>query len=288
MDNSPLVNKLAPELRNEIFELVTISPAPLDLEFTSSTRPYSRSTKAFISTALSLMRTCKQARQECHKTFWTRNRWTIVTALINGYDTTDIEDDQARRDVLRNSKAIGDWLLLVGENAKNMRLEYVCAGIWETWNNKSQNENSSLVVWIIQHVEQLFGGVGHQQPVALLVRWSSELAGPKAMTMIKHCRSYDKELRDANLFCYARLTSIDFILEEKWKYLTRGASELAMAFWNISTLGLALGTTDKVVFFDAKKAIGLKRQWEAEVEDGGADEEGGFVDEGEENEGAGE
>lgn len=78
MDQSPL-NKIAAELRNQIYELVLTAPGPISGRFSFKDQTWIFDLKHRYGDLLAITRTCKAIHSECDQMIWSLNTFGIDT-----------------------------------------------------------------------------------------------------------------------------------------------------------------------------------------------------------------
>lgn len=102
MDQSPF-GKLAPELRNRIYELVLVEPDGIIIKSRRHRRP-----SVTPAVSCSLAAVCRQTRQECLPIFWGANRFTVHMSYFDCFWFVSGDAN------LKQMKMIHDWIDSIG------------------------------------------------------------------------------------------------------------------------------------------------------------------------------
>lgn len=79
MNNSPL-NRLAAELRNQIYELVLTAPGPISCRFQGKDQAWVCDLKYKYGNLLAITQTCKEIHNECHEMVYALNTFEVQTS----------------------------------------------------------------------------------------------------------------------------------------------------------------------------------------------------------------
>ncbi|KAK3708567.1 hypothetical protein LTR37_011462 [Vermiconidia calcicola] len=123
MDDSPF-GKLAPELRNTIYEMTVESPDQISLWFKKSDNKTWRWSHPVQE--LALPATCKQIRSESLPLFFSTNTFRLSSNILNELDGPVQRCDS----VSRHTQAIKIWIREIGEGAKYLRDVNIDLGQW--------------------------------------------------------------------------------------------------------------------------------------------------------------
>lgn len=182
MDASPL-GKLPPELRNAIFKGVILVPTAIlvDIEHdyprlrrnhnighddeSDSDSEDIEDTSALpapVDAALALMRTCRQARQECLRTFFHLNQFCLSTRMMHQDAAVEMK---AKAKVYR----VRGWLQSLGHCAAYLRHVTISLGIWdECWD---LGFSPGRLASIIHRFSSVFTSTTIELHVRLQVDW---------------------------------------------------------------------------------------------------------------------
>lgn len=181
MDTS-LINKLPPELRNNIFEHLLILPADIVIELQHNGPAVDTALRPRIRDALSLMATSKHLRAETIPVFYAANGFTFRTPhllVARHGETTPVR----RVRLMDGMGKVRDWLLDIGECSKHLVSLHLELGAWDLSSSYGSGTSPSDVAPAMRQASKAFDMAKAPVSISFYVDWTPRF-DPEARIMV--------------------------------------------------------------------------------------------------------